>query len=153
MRKICREEKCNNYVWGSGYCICHQPKKPLKRSPLPKIGKSIYKAKEEETFEETLTKAINTISERNLFFLSIWQQRPHKSEISGEWLSQDLDGLPSSSAYFHHIIPKSKLKEAEYDPDNIILLTINEHSNVEMDVYRYEEISKRREQLKIKYKL
>ncbi len=143
MRKKCKTCNCNSE---SDYCFRHKP-----RSPLPKIRKPLYKAKEGQSWEETLTEAINTISERNVFFLSIWQKRPHKSEISGEWLPQDLTGLPSSSAYFHHILEKNKYSEAEYDEDNIILLTLEEHDNVGIDCFRYPEINKRREELKKKY--
>jgi len=39
------------------------------------------------------------------------------------------------------------------DEENIILLTLNEHSNVENDMYKYEEVNIRREQLKKKYEI
>jgi hypothetical protein len=39
------------------------------------------------------------------------------------------------------------------DEENIILMTLNEHANVEGDIYRYEEVNKRRESLKIKYNI
>ena len=38
-----------------------------------------------------------------------------------------------------------------YDKENIILLTADEHSIVHLDMYKYEEINKRRELLLIKY--
>jgi len=37
------------------------------------------------------------------------------------------------------------------DEDNIILLTLDEHTKVENDPVFFEEVNKRREQLKIKY--
>lgn len=83
---------------------------------------------------------------RHLFFLEIWNERPHKSEISNVKLYD-----PISSVYFHHILNRKKYPEAEYDKDNIILVTLDEHTNVENDMYRYDEINKRREQLKTKY--
>jgi hypothetical protein len=55
------------------------------------------------------------------------------------------------STYFHHILPKEKYPEACLDEENIILLTLEEHSNVEADMYRYEEVNKRRELLKQTY--
>ena len=55
--------------------------------------------------------------------------------------------------FFHHILPKKQYPQAEFDEENIILLTLEEHDQVEMDMYRYPEINKRREQLKIKYNL
>lgn len=82
------------------------------------------------------------------FFLSIWEKRPHKSEISGKYL-----GKEPLTVYFHHILAKKEHPYAKYDRQNIILLTLEEHDNVEIDMYRYEEINKRREQLKIKYNI
>jgi hypothetical protein len=82
------------------------------------------------------------------FFLSIWKKRPHKSEVSGQYLGQE-----ALSTYFHHILPKNKYPEACLDEENIILLSLEEHSNVENDMYRYDEVNKRREQLKLKYNL
>lgn len=90
----------------------------------------------------------SNLEKRNAFFTEIWKERPHKSEISGKKLYE-----PISTLYFHHILPKSSFPEAEYDKENVILVTGDEHSNVEMDIYKYEEINKRREYLKTKYKL
>ena len=84
---------------------------------------------------------------RNLF-LQIWKKRPHKSEISGTYL-----GKQPLSIYFHHILPKEKYPQASLDEDNIILLSLDEHTNVENDIYKYEIINKKREQLKTKYNL
>jgi hypothetical protein len=81
-------------------------------------------------------------------FLGIWKKRLHKSEISGERL-----GTEPLSIFFHHILPKEKYKQAALDEENIILMTLEEHSNVENDIYRYEEVNKRREYLKEKYDL
>lgn len=83
-----------------------------------------------------------------VFFLSIWNKRPHKSEISNKYL-----GKEPLSIFFHHILPKNKYPAAKLDEENVILLTLEEHDNVEINIYRYEEINKRREQLKIKYNI
>lgn len=83
---------------------------------------------------------------RNDFFLDIWRKRKHFSEISGKWL-----GYEPLTTFFHHILPKSKYPQAEFDEENIILLTFEEHQKVEQDTFFYEEVNKRREQLKIKY--
>lgn len=80
------------------------------------------------------------------FFMHIWNTRIHKSEISGEHL-----GKEALSVFFHHILPKNKYEDAQFDEDNIILLTFEEHDTVESDMYKYEEINVRREKLKIKY--
>lgn len=82
------------------------------------------------------------------FFLSIWKIKPHKSEISGKFL-----GYEPLTIFFHHILPSRKYPEAKYDPENIILLTFLEHQKVEQDIYFYEEINNRRNQLKIKYNI
>ena len=81
-------------------------------------------------------------------FLNIWKKRKHNSEVSGDYL-----GSEPMSTYFHHILAKEKYPEACLDEENIILLSLLEHSDVENDMYKYPEVNKRREQLKIKYNL
>jgi hypothetical protein len=93
-----------------------------------------------------LDKSNDRFLEMRQFFLSIWKKRPHKSEVSGEFL-----GSEPMSTYFHHILPKEKYPDACLDEENIILLTLEEHSNVENDMYRYEEVNKRRNHLLAKY--
>lgn len=82
------------------------------------------------------------------FFLQIWRKRPHYSEVSGKWL-----GSEPLTIFFHHILPKEKYPGASLDEENIVLLTLEEHEQVEMDMYRFEEINLKRNYLKIKYKL
>jgi hypothetical protein len=82
------------------------------------------------------------------FFLQIWRKRPHYSEVSGKWL-----GSEPLTIFFHHILPKEKYPSASLDEENIVLLTLEEHEQVEMDIYRFEEINLKRNYLKIKYKL
>ena len=122
-------KKCDNE-----YCFMHKPRKPLASS---KGFKTPIKKYEEE---------MHNIVIMQTFFLQIWKKRPHKSEISGASL-----GSEALLTYFHHILPKSKYPEACLDEENIILLTWEEHDQVEMDTTRYEEVNKRREQLKQKY--
>lgn len=81
-------------------------------------------------------------------FLSIWKNRRHHSEVSGAYL-----GKEPLTVFFHHILPKEKYPQAFEDEENIILLTPEEHDQVEMDIYRYEEVNQRRNYLKIKYNL
>jgi len=115
------------------YCFQHKQRKPLAQSRL----------------KPTLTpkKGVSDgyIQQRDMF-MDIWKKKPHKSEVSGVYL-----GKEAMSTYFHHILPKEKYPEACLDEENIILLTLEEHSNVENDIYRYEEINERRNQLKLKY--
>jgi hypothetical protein len=109
------------------YCFYHKPRKPLKNTTK--------KYSSEET-----KKMMN-------FFLSLWRERTHKSELSGDKLSS-----PPSSLYFHHILPKRDYKEAAHDKDNIILVTMDEHGNVERDPNKYETINNKRKALLKKYK-
>lgn len=112
----------------SEYCFAHK-----LRKPLPKGRVSVKKENLEEMRD---------------FFLFIWKKRRHFSEISGKYL-----GNEPMSTYFHHVLPKEKYPQAMYDEENIILLTLEEHDQVEMDIYRYEKINELRNQLKIKYNL
>jgi hypothetical protein len=116
------------------YCFQH---KPRKRIPTSNLTKSV---KKEPLIRQTL--------EMQEFFLHIWKKKPHKSEISGTSL-----GSEALSTYFHHILPKGKYPEAMFDEKNIILLTWEEHDQVETDPTRYDEVNKRRELLKQKYEI
>jgi hypothetical protein len=116
------------------YCFQH---KPRKRIPTSNLTKSVKK-------EDPIRKNI----EMKDFFLQIWKDRPHKSEVSGDYLASE-----PLHVFFHHILPKNKYPEAGLDEENIILLTWEEHDQVESDVTRYEEVNKRREQLKKKYEI
>jgi len=116
------------------YCFQHKPRKALQQRGI----KPLLTTKSEDT--------IRKISEMREFFLHIWKKKPHKSEVSGTYL-----GKEPMSTYFHHILPKEKYPEACLDEENIILLTLEEHSNVENDMYRYEEVNKRRNHLLTKY--
>jgi hypothetical protein len=127
MKKQCKT--CSKNCDGD-YCFQHKPRKQLATSRI-----SVKKSEPSSGFLEM----------RN-FFLQIWNTRQHLSEISG----LPLIGEPLS-VYFHHIIPKEKYPQAKLDEENIILLTLNEHTNVENDIYKYEEVNKRREYLKTKY--
>jgi hypothetical protein len=133
--KKCKTEGCNNPVWGNGLCVNHKPRTGL-------VKKSSLLTKKLDKSEEVIRQTV----EMREFFLQIWKKRLHLSEVSG----LPLIGEPLS-VYFHHILPKSKYPQACLDEENIILLTWEEHDQVEMDMYRYEDINNRREQLKQKY--
>jgi hypothetical protein len=134
------------------YCFQHKPRKGLAQSRLkptltPKKGVSAGKSLQKSSLlQQKLDKSPSKFLEMRQFFLSIWDKKPHRSEISGVYL-----GKEAMSTYFHHILPKEKYPEACLDEENIILLTLEEHSNVENDIYKYEEINERRNQLKLKY--
>lgn len=138
MRTQCKT--CGKNCEGE-YCFQHKPRKQLmsKGKPMRKVRLGILS-------EELIDECKKEISEMHEIFMQIWKKKPHKSEISGTSL-----GSEALSTYFHHILPKSKYPEACLDEENIILLTWEEHDQVERDVTRYEEVNKRREQLKKKY--
>lgn len=129
--KTCSVEGCENRIWGKGLCVSHIKRKPI----TPKKG-GLLVAKRDMFVQKT---KIETM--RNLF-LEIWKERKHYSEVSGDYL-----GSEALSTFFHHILPKSKYPEVAYDKSNIILLTLDEHTNVEADMYRYEEVNRRRIEL------
>jgi hypothetical protein len=112
------------------YCFKHKPRKPL---PVGNALVKMYQKRKED-------------DEMRSLFLWIWRKRIHFSEISGKKL-----GSEPLSVFFHHILPKEKYPEAAYDEENIILLTLEEHDNVEKDMYKYEEVNRRRDLLKTKY--
>jgi hypothetical protein len=128
--KTCKIENCNNPVWTKEVCKNHMIKTSLKKKIINNVQNRQH------------------LTEMREMFLSIWKKRPHKSEVSGDYL-----GNEPMSTYFHHILAKEKYPEACLDEENIVILSLLEHSNVENDMYKYPEVNKRREQLKIKYKL
>jgi len=115
------------------YCFSHKPRRQMARRVPPTT---------QEMREHSPVEAMHD------FFQKIWKKRTHVSEVSGEFL-----GSEPSSGYFHHILAKSKYPELAYIEENIILLTLDEHANVEGDMYKYEEINIRRKKLLIKYNL
>jgi hypothetical protein len=128
MAKSCSVENCDKPVWSKGLCLSHIKRKPI----TPKRG-GLIAAKRDMFVQKT---KIETM--RNLF-LEIWKERKHYSEVSGDYL-----GGEALSTFFHHILPKSKYPELQYDKSNIILLTLPEHESVENDMYRFEEVNRRR---------
>lgn len=121
------------------YCFKHKPRKPLTKKMSSFSHQKLNKSK----FSAGKTEEISKMQE---FFLKIWKKRMHYSEISMDYL-----GKEPLSVFFHHILPKEKHPEAMFDEENIILLTLEEHDNVEKDMYKYEEVNLRREKLKTKY--
>ncbi len=96
--------------------------------------------------KETILKNKENIERRNKMFMEIWKNTPHLCQVTGVKLKD-----PINSMYFHHILPKKKVKEAEFDKENIVLLHPDIHAMVEMDMYKYNEINKKRDFLHIKY--
>ena len=117
----CSIDGCKNRVWSKGVCRNHIPKEPMTRTEKP----------------------VNIEpNPMHVFFKQIWREREHCSELSGTYL-----GKQAMSTFFHHILPKEKYPQLAYDKSNIILLTLDEHTNVENDIYKYEKINQLRMQL------
>jgi hypothetical protein len=133
--KKCKHEGCTNPVWSGGLCKNHIARKPMKRtSTIEKM--------------RPLQKKNNLKQARYNLFMVLWKKRGPRSEVSDE----KIYGEPSS-AHFHHILPKNKYPQADLDPENIIIMTMDEHNNVENDMFKYDEVNRRRELLLKKYDL
>lgn len=119
------------------------------RKPLPSSGRGLT-SRTSSISNKKINNVQNNVhfTEMREFFLSIWKKRPHKSEVSGTYL-----GSEAMSTYFHHILPKEKYPKACLDEENIVILSLEEHSNVENDMYRYDEVNKRRNSLNEKYNI
>ena len=92
---------------------------------------------------------VNPNQTQIIYYSKPFGKRDHIiQKLSGDYL-----GKEAFSTYFHHILPKNKYPEIRMDEENIILLTVDEHANVEADIYRYDEINKRRNHLLKKYNL
>jgi len=126
----------------SEYCFKHKKQKPLKKTMYP-YNPMPLNTNAAKAFDKALKRQIMWE-----FFLEIWMKRPHFSIISGAYLGDE-----PLSLFFHHVLPKNKYPEAQYDEENIVLLTSDEHVNIESDMYKDGKINKKRELLKTKYKL
>ena len=135
------------------YCFSHKPRKPFKTryisgvDPYDKNSKGSSVGVSDGIVWTGSKKQIEHLQMVGVF-TNIWLKRPHLSEVSDNYL-----GMEPLSAHFHHILPKSKYPELRLVEENIILLTLDEHANVESDMYKYEEVNKRRELLITKYKI
>jgi hypothetical protein len=141
---------CGKKTDGSDYCFHHKPKVGLRKCSINtsvtlKSGFTASNKLHSRPKVRTDEDRKNSMAMK-VFFMSIWNNRKHLSEVSGDYL-----GAEAMSTYFHHILPKEKYPEARLDPENIILLSLEEHSNVENDIYKYDEVNRRRETLKTKY--
>jgi hypothetical protein len=60
------------------------------------------------------------------FFLEIWMERPHVSEVSGNPL-----GHEPLTFHFSHVLSKGAEPAAKFDKENIMLMTLEEHQTWE----------------------
>lgn len=118
------------------YCFQHTPRKKLSSKKLYSKDVSV----------EKIAEIYNESKIMREFFWEVWMERIHRCEVTGEKIYGDC-----KSIYMHHILPKSKYPEAKFDKENIIILLPDIHGNVENDMYRYEIVNEKREQLIKKY--
>lgn len=126
-KSLCSVDDCSNPVWSKGLCKNH-----IARKPFP-TGSTTLKAKRDTFVNKVKIEAMRQ------FFVDIWNERPHYSEVSGDYL-----GKEPLSTYFHHILPKVKYPDMAYEKSNIILLTLHEHEAVENDMYKFDIVNQRR---------
>lgn len=120
-------------------CFKHKKRKRLTNKGL-KPG--INRPKSRILLEEEAIQRQADIDTMWNLFKEIWKERGPYSEISKVYLGPQVKNI-----FFHHILEKRNYDSLKFEKKNIILLTFQEHSQVEMDKYRYEEINKRREAL------
>lgn len=134
-------QKCNKNC-EKDFCFQHKPKKALARSQIK--TKSFVAQKTEKD------KALDNLQQNAMlvFFQELWKKRKHYSEVSGEFL-----GNQFSTIYQHHILGKKKYPQACFDEENIVFLTAQEHSSIELDMYKYDFINQKRNYLKTKYNI
>jgi hypothetical protein len=56
-------------------------------------------------------------------FRWVWENRPHRSEISGDPLGYEMNAW-----FFAHVLPKGSYRLSKLDHKNIVLMTPEEHT-------------------------
>lgn len=106
-----------------------EPKKKSKyRIPYKKRKKvytKTYKSTDEVDEDEKTEKDI---------FLEIWEEREHVSELTGAALTSE-----PLAQYFAHILPKGTYPELRLKKDNIILVTLDEHYQIDHQTHKAKE--------------
>lgn len=124
----------------------------LKRTPLKrgtsmlkpgnglKRGKPLKKRSARQ-IEKDKGKGQRQINDWN-FYLSIWNERPHKCEETGRPL-----GWEPLTTMFHHILEKENYPQYRYEKWNIALLHPDVHDQVGRDLDKTPKTKARREEL------
>lgn len=123
---------------------CRRVKKPkkiytLKRTPIRKRSKK----KQQSLGERLLTQQKDW-----LFFLEIWNERPHICFETGE----PIYGEPLT-IYFHHVLEKANHKKYRYKKWNIVLVSHMTHSKCHNNIDFAPKIKAYRDSLIKKLKL
>lgn len=85
-------------------------------------------------------------------FVKIWAEREPISELSGKYLGDEIN-----ACFFAHILGKGAYPQAKLDPDNIMLVTFDEHYKLDHQTHlakndpMFDMFFIKYEQLKVKY--
>jgi hypothetical protein len=115
--KPCHNAICMNPVFSHGYCKNHQ----YLRTDSKYIDKQKDKRLRQYYPVKKVTRGMNFgFKNEGYLFMSIWEDRPHICQFTGESLEQfyDTDFWPNC---FLHILPKGKFPLFKLNPENIIL--------------------------------
>lgn len=100
----------------------------LKKSPIKRKSSSLKRSagiRKKPKPQESIDAQKEEYEKDWQFFLSIWSVRPHKCEVTGEWL-----GNEPKSIFFDHLLPKGlkKYEHLRHEPKNIALVTGDIHA-------------------------
>jgi 5-methylcytosine-specific restriction endonuclease McrA len=109
--KLCSHEGCGNPVFSKGYCRYHYPKKSIRRVS---DKQKIKKLEKRELLEEDLQ-----------FYAGIWDKREHCCYECGVGICEP------TSANFHHILEKRNYPDLRHIENNIVILCVSCHQQVE----------------------
>lgn len=112
-KKKCAYNGCVNPSFGK-FCKYHSPKNPIKSSKLKAKKKSPEKLKADR----------DLLEKDWLFYLSIWNKRPHYCQACGKWL-----GIEPLTVFFDHCLEKSIYPQFRYEELNIFLCCWQHHSD------------------------
>jgi len=100
-------------------------KSPLKRNQKP-LKKTPLKKQNNESAKEKHKKRQIQKEEDILFYSEVWEDRKHKSDLTGKWLGEEI-----MSIYFHHLLPKEPFPEFRHKKWNILLCEAEYHNQIE----------------------
>lgn len=137
-----QEEKA---IYSKGYCQYCYWSNNRKTNRLKREQKGESKRKPSKINHQS-KKGQKVANEDSKFFREIWNERPHYSEVSGEWLGDDYNPV-----FFSHVLSKAAFPRARHWKDNIMLKTFNEHQDWEFGDRSTNEFKKKFGRVMVKY--
>lgn len=116
----------------------------MKYSKLDSIGKKKAKKKKIKKTNPGLQKQM---------FIEIWQEREHYSELSGEFLGDEMNAW-----FFAHVLSKGSYPHLKLVKENIMLATQEEHWQLDQNTHLaksnplYDAYFNKAQELKEKYR-